>query len=84
MPAVKPAAQVDAHAGHEMAAMAHEMGHGGGLSMEGMVRDMRNRFLVTFILAIPVFLYSPMATELFNLHLPTPFGLSNAILQVGS
>ncbi len=47
-----------AHAGHvlahpdaghpagEMAAMAHEMGHGAGMSMAAMVRDMRNRFLV--------------------------------------
>ena len=43
------------HAGHAMptekapvasgmAQMAHEMGHGAGMSMEGMVRDMRNRF----------------------------------------
>ena len=62
----------------EVATMAHEMGHGGGMSMEGMVRDMRNRFLVTFILAIPIFLYSPLATEVFGIHLPAPFGMSNA------
>src|SRR5262249_40470558 len=64
MPTVKPADKADAHAGHKMAApgemeaMAHEMGHVASMSMEGMVRDMRNRFLVSFILAIPVFLYS--------------------------
>jgi P-type Cu2+ transporter len=85
------AAPAGEHAGHampagaapvsgEVATMAHEMGHGGGMSMEDMVRDMRNRFLVTFILAIPIFLYSPLATEVFNLHLPTPFGMSNALL----
>jgi len=79
------------HAGHtmpaegpavsgEVAQMAHEMGHGGGMSMESMVRDMRNRFLLTFILAIPVFLYSPLATEVFNLRLPTPFGIPADIL----
>ncbi|MCL4507312.1 MAG: copper-translocating P-type ATPase [Chloroflexi bacterium] len=84
-------AAVVEHAGHamptekqpvsgEMAHMAHEMGHGAGMSMEGMVRDMRNRFLVTFILAIPVFLYSPLATEVFKLILPTPFGIPNEIL----
>ena len=45
------------HAGHEKAAdnagardeMAHEMGHGGGMDMQAMVRDMRNRFWVCFI-----------------------------------
>ena len=88
-PAVAPA-KADAHAGHarpadaeagEMAAMAHEMGHGGGMSMEDMVRDMRNRFLVSFILAIPVFLYSPLFTDYFGLQLPLPFGLSNEVLS---
>ena len=87
MPAVKPAAKADAHAGHEMAApgeteaMAHEMGHGAGVSMEGMVRDMRNRFLVSFILAIPVFLYSPLFTDFFKMQLPLPLGLSNEVLS---
>ena len=79
------------HAGHampagkqpvsgEMAHMAHEMGHGAGMSMDEMVRDMRNRFLLTFLLAIPVFLYSPLATEVFKLRLPTPFGIPGDIL----
>ena len=83
-------AKADEHAGHvmpaeggmasgEMAQTAHEMGHGAGMNMEGMVRDMRKRFLVTFILAIPIFLYSPLATEVFKLRLPTPFGLSNSL-----
>ena len=82
-----PAAKVDEHAGHaraatgEMEAMAHEMGHGGGMSMEGMVRDMRNRFLVSLILAIPVFLYSPLFTDYFKIQLPLPFGLSNEMLS---
>lgn len=88
-PAVAPA-KTDAHAGHampadaeagEMAAMAHEMGHGGGMSMEDMVRDMRNRFLVSFILAIPVFLYSPLFTDYFGIQLPLPFGVSNEVLS---
>jgi P-type Cu2+ transporter len=84
---IKPAAKADAHAGHEMAApgeveaMAHEMGHGADGSMEGMVRDMRNRFLVSFILAIPVFLYSPLFTDFFKMQLPLPFGLSNEVLS---
>ena len=56
----------------EMAQMAHAMGHGGGMDMEDMVRDMRRRFLVAFVLAIPVFLYSPLATDTFSLDVPTP------------
>lgn len=51
----------------EMVAMAHEMGHGGGTDMAGMVRDMRNRFFVVFIIAIPVFLYSPLFTSYFKI-----------------
>jgi Cu2+-exporting ATPase len=80
----------DMHAGHEeaatgaaageMAQMAHGMGHGAGMSMESMVRDMRNRFWLTFLLAIPVFLYSPLFTDVFDLDIPTPFGMSNDIL----
>ncbi len=75
-----PTAPPTEHAGHEMggekAAMAHEMGHGPGMSMEGMVRDMRNRFLVAFILTIPVFLYSPLFYRLFDFELPTPLGVN--------
>ena len=81
-----PIAKADKHAGHTLAAgemegMAHEMGHGGGMSMDDMVRDMRNRFYVTFLLAIPVFLYSPLFTDVFKIQLPLPFGLSNEILS---
>ena len=83
MPAV-PAAPPMEHAEHEMGgeemAMAHEMGHGPGMSMEGMVRDMRNRFFVAFILTIPVFLYSPLFYRLFNFELPTPLGLNPDII----
>ena len=65
----------------EMAHMAHEMGHGAGMTMEEMVRDMRNRFWVTFVLGIVVTLYSPMGTEVFGLRLTPPFGWSNAVLM---
>ena len=64
----------------EMAQMAHGMGHGGGMTMDEMVRDMRNRFVVAFILAIPIFLYSPLATEVFNIRLGTPLGIDPNIL----
>ncbi len=62
-------------------AMAHEMGHATGMSMEGMVRDMRNRFLASLVLAIPVFIYSPLFTQVFRVQAPQPFGLSNELLS---
>jgi Cu2+-exporting ATPase len=63
-----------------MAQMAHEMGHGAGMGMDAMVRDMRKRFLVTLVLGILVTLYSPMGTRLIGLELRAPLGLSNDML----
>ena len=81
MPAtVEPVGKGVATPRGEMAQLTHGMGHGAGMSMNEMVRDMRNRFIVALVLAIPVFLYSPLATEVFDLRLPTPFGVSNALL----
>ena len=56
-----------------------QMGHGAGMDMQTMVRDMRNRFLLTFALAIPVFAYSPLFTEVLNVRLPVPFGIRNEL-----
>ena len=53
--------------------MAHEMGHGGGMDMQAMVRDMRNRFWVCLFFSVPIFIYSPMG-GLFTPPAP-PFGL---------
>ena len=52
-------------------------GHGGhaGMSMAAMARDMRNRFLVALVFAIPIALWSPLGTDLFGLDLATPFGM---------
>jgi len=55
--------------------MAHEMGHGAGMTMDEMVRDMRRRFYVTFVLAIAVTLYSPLGTDVLGIRLAPPFGL---------
>jgi Cu2+-exporting ATPase len=43
-------------------------GHGGhaGMSIDHMVRDMRNRFLVALVLSIPIMLWSPMGRDLFG------------------
>ncbi len=72
------------HARHEMPAehaapagkadaMAHEMGHGAGMDMHAMARDMRNRFWVALAFTVPVFVYSPMG-GMFTPPVP-PFGL---------
>jgi Cu2+-exporting ATPase len=60
-------------AGHEASDMMHDMGHAPGMSMQDMANDMRNRFLVALVFAIPVFLYSPMG-EMFG-RFGTPFGM---------
>ncbi len=80
------------HAGHEMhvghaghggapaqpvSDMMHDMGHAPGMSMEGMANDMRNRFFVALLFAVPVFLYSPMG-QMFG-DFATPFGLDRKL-----
>jgi Cu2+-exporting ATPase len=57
-----------AHAGH--GDMTHDMGHAPGMSMEAMVRDMRNRFFVALVFAVPVFLYSPMGAMFGDFAVP--------------
>ena len=65
------------HEAHASAAsmddIGHEMGHGAGMDMQDMVRDMRNRFLVSLIFSVPIFLYSPMGMRVAPLR--PPFGL---------
>jgi P-type Cu2+ transporter len=76
-----PVAQPDPHAARGkhaaqpggMDEMAHEMGHGADMDMAGMVRDMRNRFIVALAFTIPLFLWMPMGLPLPTP--PVPFGL---------
>jgi Cu2+-exporting ATPase len=74
-----------AHAGHDMSATSaspHDvMGHGGhaGMSMDAMVRDMRNRFLVAAILSVPILLWSPIGRDVFGFTVPAPFGLRDDV-----
>ncbi|HEY9264379.1 MAG TPA: heavy metal translocating P-type ATPase, partial [Mycobacterium sp.] len=60
------------------------MGHGGhgATSMDAMVRDMRNRFLVALVLSIPITLWSPMGRDMFGFHLPAPFGLRDDVFAL--
>jgi Cu2+-exporting ATPase len=74
-------AEPDPHAAHAKHAaqpgskdeIAHDMGHGAGMDMAGMVRDMRNRFVVALAFSIPLFLWMPMGLPLPTP--PVPFGL---------
>jgi Cu2+-exporting ATPase len=51
----------------------HEMGHGPGMDMQAMARDMRNRFLVSLAFTLPIFLLAPMGMEFMRVE--PPFGL---------
>ncbi|MBP2387962.1 heavy metal translocating P-type ATPase [Paeniglutamicibacter kerguelensis] len=83
----------DSHAGHDdagtHAAMPRTpqetMGHGGhhaSMSMDDMVKDMRNRFLVAAILSVGVTLWSPMGRDMFGFTVPTPFGLRDDVMAL--
>jgi Cu2+-exporting ATPase len=63
--------------GHDM--MAHEMGHGAGMDMQDMVRDMRNRFLVSLVFSLPLFAMSPMGMG--EPWLKAPFGWDPEIVM---
>jgi Cu2+-exporting ATPase len=54
-----------------------DMGHGAGGDMQAMVRDMRRRFFIALIFAIPVFFYSPMGAMIGPL--PLPFGVDRNV-----
>jgi Cu2+-exporting ATPase len=57
-------------------------GHGGGASMDEMVRDMRNRFLVAAILSVPIVLWSPIGRDVFGFTVPAPFGLRDDVFML--
>jgi Cu2+-exporting ATPase len=71
------------HAALERAELADGHGHGGhaGMSMAEMVRDMRNRFLVALVFAIPIALWSPLGDSIFGSTPPTPFGMRESLWQ---
>jgi Cu2+-exporting ATPase len=60
----------------------HEMtGHGGhgAMSMEAMVADMRNRFLVAALFSIPILLWSPIGRDVLGFEVAAPFGLRDDV-----
>ena len=79
------------HKGHEIhddgtAQSPHEMmGHGGhsaGMSMTGMVNDMRNRFLVAVVFSIPILLWSPIGRDVLRFNVVAPFNIRDDIFQL--
>jgi Cu2+-exporting ATPase len=76
------------HNGHGAAAepsaqdvMGHG-GHHGGMSMESMARDMRNRFLVALVLSIPITLWAPIGRNVLHFGVPAPFGLRDDVFAL--
>ena len=61
------------HGGAKTDAMAQEMGHGAGVDMQAMVRDIRNRFFIALGFTVPIFFLSPMGMEFIKVQ--PPFGL---------
>jgi Cu2+-exporting ATPase len=70
-----------AHAAHAPAATGIHAGHA-GMSMDEMVADMRRRFVVAVVFAVPIFLYSPIAVEVFGLELPEPLGIPTDVVSL--
>jgi len=61
--------------GHDMSEMSHQ-DHESAMTnpqiAKQMEADMRRRFLISLILSIPIFLYSPVGINFFKINLPTP------------
>jgi Cu2+-exporting ATPase len=71
------------HSAEERSEHAHGHGHGGhaGMSMAAMVADMRNRFLVAVVFAIPIAVWSPLGETVFGRTPSTPFGIGDELWQ---
>ena len=59
----------------------HGQGGHAGMSMQAMVADMRNRFLVAVAFAIPIAVWSPLGESIFGSTPPTPGGISDELWQ---
>ena len=79
----EPLAPAHDHASVARADHADGHGRGGhaGMSMAAMVRDMRNRFLVALVFAIPIALWSPLGKSIFGSTPPTPGGMRDDLWQ---
>ncbi|TFC96767.1 copper-translocating P-type ATPase [Cryobacterium breve] len=72
-------------AGQPPRTMQETMGHGGShenMSMVGMIRDMRNRFVIAAILSVPITLWSPIGRDVFGFAAPAPFGMRDDVFAL--
>ena len=86
-PAVAAGEHPHAVPAHEEAALRspeETMGHGGhgSMSMDAMVADMRNRFLVAAIFSVPIVLWSPIGRDVFGFDVGVPFGLREDVFTL--
>ena len=79
MAGAHPGHAMDEHAGHAMDAHG---GPGGGHDMSGMIRDMRDRFLVAALFSVPLLLWSPIGRDVLGFHADAPFGLRDDVWQL--
>ncbi len=64
----------------EMSHRKHEAAMTNPQMAKKMEQDMRRRFWVSFLLSIPIFLYSPVGINFFKLNLPTPIPINWLLL----
>lgn len=83
-PGIHRAGHDEHAAGTAVRAPQDVMGHGGhaGMSMDAMIHDMRNRFLVALTLSIPITLWSPIGREVIGFTVPAPFGLRDDVFAL--
>ena len=78
------AAELPAHKAHARSEMAHEMGHGAGMDMAAMARDMRNRFIVSLIFVLPMLALAPMGMGRPLISPPAALGLDKTLFLLAS
>ena len=49
------------------------------MSMDSMVADMRNRFLVAAVFSVPILLWSPIGRDVLHFSVAAPFGLRDDV-----
>src|SRR5262249_27326813 len=54
----------------------------GEMSMDSMVADLRNRFLVAAVFSVPILLWSKIGADVFGFHAAPPFGLREDVFTL--
>jgi len=75
--------KTDSHSGHDMQKISHadhERAMTNSAIAKQMEADMHRRFLVSFILSVPIFLYSPVGEKVFGIILLSPIPVNWLLL----